>query len=196
MRTTTAAKKATTKATILSRKTEEVTIQIPRQHFEAFSIFANHFGLTPEIVMEHGIVSQLGALGDSALSALAFFDTLPTVVNPVFVTLKFVPEAHALLVLVARLIRRPLEKLAADLLHQDALCYLGDMENATKNGGFDNHGELVGTARRVIESEFEARRGRMVKCSQGNDAWIWTELESLRPSRLGNRCAQIWAHLP
>ena len=105
-------------------------------------------------------------------------------VDPVFVTLKFIPEAHALIVLVSSLLRRPLGKLAAELSHQDGLCYLGEMEDAAKNGGLDNHSELVCTARHVIESEFEARRGRMVKSSGGNDAWRWTQLESMRPSRL------------
>ena len=46
--------KTTATATMPSRKTKEVTIPIPRQHFEAFSVFANHFGLTPEMVMNTG----------------------------------------------------------------------------------------------------------------------------------------------
>ncbi len=186
MRTKTpkAATVATTKAAMPSRKTEEITLMIPRADLEAITIFANHFGITPEMVMEWGLIGQLTALTDSVFISLAIFDESPPIKDPAPVTLAFIPEAHALLVLAARLIRRPLKELAADLLRQDALCLCGDMEEAEKSGGIDNHKELISYARSVIDSEFEARRGRMVKDGHGFDAWVLLQLESFRPSRL------------
>lgn len=193
MRTTTATTKAkaatkapasTSKPPRPTRKTKSITLTIPGDDLAAFTLFADHFGLTPEMVMEKALIGQLEAMGDCAVSSLAYFDELPAATNPAPVTLSFIPEAHALLELVSRLIRRPLEELAGNLLWEGCNTLSSEMEEAEKIGGFDNHLELPSFARRVIESEFEARRGRMVKAYNGFDAWVWLQLERYRPTRL------------
>jgi hypothetical protein len=191
MKTTTTTKKpaagtnAATPRPKIDRKTEKLDLLIPSGDLAIFTAFADHFGLTPEMVMEAGIMGQLGAMEDCTISTLAFHGELPPVADPVAVRLSFIPEAFALLHLVASLLRRPLEELAANLLREDVLCYAGDMETAEKMGGFDNCHELVSTARRVSAAEFEARRGRMVKTGPHDwDAWNWLNLDRYRPSRI------------
>lgn len=192
MRTTTTKKPAAgTKAANpnqkIDRKTAKFDLMIPSAYLSIFTSFADHFGLTPEMVMEAGIIGQLTALADNFVSTLAYFAEVPPVANPVAVRLSFIPEARALLVLVASILRRAPEELAQDLLRQEALCYAGDMETAEKMGGFDKWHELVYIARQVMDYEFAARRGRMTKSGANDfDAWEWLNLENYRPSRILN----------
>ncbi|MCW1885493.1 hypothetical protein OKA04_12205 [Luteolibacter flavescens] len=165
-----------------SGKSEVLRIEVPRADLDVFTAFADHFALTPEMVMEHAVFAQVIAFGDTALGGLAWFDSRPPGEDLVMTELSFARDALDLLEFVASTLRRTIEELVANFLREEADSYAGEMEQALAGDGIDSHIDLPHQAQRVLASELAARRGRLPK--DGNkkwDAWEWLNLQSYRP---------------
>jgi hypothetical protein len=168
-----------------SPKTDIVEVVIPRGDLATFTVFADHFGLTPEMVMVSAINGQLAALGDDTLSNLAYGDAMPAMVDPVTVRLALVPDLKALVELVAKLLCRSADWLMTFLLHEEICTLSSEIEDAIKAGGIETCELLEDRAKILISEEFEFRRGRMPKCGVHKiDSWGWLNLQRFRPSAI------------
>ncbi len=165
-----------------SKKTEVLRVEIPRSDFSIYARFADYYGLPRETVMECSALAELEALSDDVFSNIASADEMPPMEDVVTVQLSFVPDAKALLELVARLLKRPVEWLLTYLVREDANLLDGQMAEAEADARPRAREDLEDWAKRVMDSDFEARLGRMPKSTQGFDAWEWLNLQRYRPA--------------
>ncbi len=165
-----------------TRKLETLSLRLPRNHLLTYQVCAEHFGTTPEAIMQCDALGELNFMKDSPFRALHYMnEALRETDDMETVTLSFLPSALALLETLAALVRQPLEEFVARLACSSADTLLDHVKDAMDKGGIDTDPHLAEWAESWMRFEFETRRGRMPVDEHGDDAWLKLEVEMLRP---------------
>ena len=172
------------------RKSRTLHLRIPRKHLLPYQVCAEHFGTTPEAIMQCDTFGELGVVMDSPFRGLLCLNEAMRETDDMQpVTLSFLPSAFSFLETLSALVRQPLEEFVAGLVCSSAetlACYVMDAMN---KGGLDACPHLVEWAKRWLKFEFETRRGRIPVDNNDFDLWESFEVETLRPACFSNSAA-------
>jgi len=172
----------TATATAPKREMMKLATSLPAADLLVFRTLAEHFGTTPEAIMQCEALGQLNCIFDSPFRFLAGYDEcFRNGTDMVPVQLTFVPEAHSLLETTAAIVRRPLPEFVSGMLISFAETLASEAREAVKRGGFDESVVVVEMAEHWLKFEFEARRGRVPVDTNDFDCWTHLEMENLTP---------------